>query len=138
MRLAGLGHDSRYCSQVDRFSSVPMTTSKSSSGSRPSGPASGVETTCSSQTEGGVRNQPTGRSKARANATSPSADTCLIRLPSTERSIDDHDAGARSEERRVGEECVCTCRSRWCPLPEKNKEVFTMINVRYREIKYEK
>src|SRR3546814_21101497 len=22
---------------------------------------------------------------------------------------------ARSEERRVGEECVCTCRSRWSP-----------------------
>src|SRR3546814_18483721 len=23
--------------------------------------------------------------------------------------------GARSEERRVGKECVSTCRSRWCP-----------------------
>src|SRR3546814_14091028 len=23
--------------------------------------------------------------------------------------------GARSEERRVGKECVCTCRSRWSP-----------------------
>src|SRR3546814_14373660 len=22
----------------------------------------------------------------------------------------------RSEERRVGQECVCTCRSRWCPM----------------------
>src|SRR3546814_20059018 len=26
---------------------------------------------------------------------------------------------ARSEERRVGNECVCTCRSRWCPSPSK-------------------
>src|SRR3546814_13211005 len=23
----------------------------------------------------------------------------------------------RSEERRVGKECVCTCRSRWSPYP---------------------
>src|SRR3546814_1632532 len=29
---------------------------------------------------------------------------------------DDHDAEiARSEERRVGKECVSTCRSRWSP-----------------------
>src|SRR3546814_15622866 len=26
-------------------------------------------------------------------------------------------SGARSEERRVGQECVCTCRSRWSPNP---------------------
>src|SRR3546814_17793024 len=25
------------------------------------------------------------------------------------------DAGVRSEERRVGQECVSTCRSRWAP-----------------------
>src|SRR3546814_12855220 len=25
--------------------------------------------------------------------------------------------GARSEERRVGKECVSTCRSRWSPFP---------------------
>src|SRR3546814_13497022 len=28
---------------------------------------------------------------------------------------------ARSEERRVGEECVGTCRSRWSPQHEKKK-----------------
>src|SRR3546814_18289456 len=30
-----------------------------------------------------------------------------------------HDAntGKRSEERRVGKECVSTCRSRWAPYP---------------------
>src|SRR3546814_12190487 len=27
----------------------------------------------------------------------------------------DRDADARSEERRVGKECVSTCRSRWTP-----------------------
>src|SRR3546814_17665296 len=33
---------------------------------------------------------------------------------------------ARSEERRVGEECVSTCRSRWSPyhLKKKNKSKY--------------
>src|SRR3546814_11263172 len=29
----------------------------------------------------------------------------------------------RSEERRVGKECVSTCRSRWSPYHEKNKQI---------------
>src|SRR3546814_13973926 len=28
----------------------------------------------------------------------------------------------RSEERRVGKECVSTCRSRWSPYPSKKKQ----------------
>src|SRR3546814_17637155 len=28
----------------------------------------------------------------------------------------------RSEERRVGQECVSTCRSRWSPCPDKHKK----------------
>src|SRR3546814_16624927 len=28
----------------------------------------------------------------------------------------------RSEERRVGKECVCTCRSRWSPYHENKNE----------------
>src|SRR3546814_12990273 len=28
----------------------------------------------------------------------------------------------RSEERRVGKECVCTCRSRWSPVHKKKKK----------------
>src|SRR3546814_15682803 len=28
---------------------------------------------------------------------------------------------ARSDERRVGKECVSTCRSRWSPYPKKKK-----------------
>src|SRR3546814_11760039 len=31
-----------------------------------------------------------------------------------------HNALRRSEERRVGQECVSTCRSRWSPYHEKN------------------
>src|SRR3546814_12602785 len=33
-----------------------------------------------------------------------------------------HRAQHRSEERRVGKECVSTCRSRWVPCPIKNKQ----------------
>src|SRR3546814_9795593 len=32
------------------------------------------------------------------------------------------DPGARSEERRVGKECVSTCRSRWSPYHSKKKK----------------
>src|SRR3546814_19537072 len=32
-------------------------------------------------------------------------------------------AARRSEERRVGKECVSTCRSRWSPYHEKKKKV---------------
>src|SRR3546814_17408828 len=31
-------------------------------------------------------------------------------------------AGERSEERRVGKECVGTCRARWSPYPQKKKK----------------
>src|SRR3546814_17273790 len=31
-------------------------------------------------------------------------------------------AQVRSEERRVGKDCVSTCRSRWSPYRSKNKE----------------
>src|SRR3546814_19480171 len=33
----------------------------------------------------------------------------------------DVDAADRSEERRVGKECVSTCSSRWSTYPSKNK-----------------
>src|SRR3546814_12095912 len=34
----------------------------------------------------------------------------------------DPDGGYRSEERRVGKECVGTCRSRWWPYQSKKKQ----------------
>src|SRR3546814_21037279 len=33
----------------------------------------------------------------------------------------------RSDERRVGKECVSTCRSRWSPYHKKNKKIITQI-----------
>src|SRR3546814_3981952 len=39
------------------------------------------------------------------------------------------DAIARSEERRVGKECVSTCRSRWSPYPStKNQNIKTIAS----------
>src|SRR3546814_12886431 len=46
---------------------------------------------------------------------------------------------ARSEERRVGKECVSTCRSRWWPYHEKKKkhtayketEIYTETKTKY-------
>src|SRR3546814_19317619 len=35
----------------------------------------------------------------------------------------------RSEERRVGKECVSTCRSRWSPYPEKKNKSKTEVYV---------
>src|SRR3546814_13662531 len=35
-------------------------------------------------------------------------------------SVDGMIGARRSEERRVGKECVSTCRSRWSPLHKKN------------------
>src|SRR3546814_14748893 len=34
-------------------------------------------------------------------------------------------SGSRSEERRVGKECVSTCRSRWSPYHSNNKSLFS-------------
>src|SRR3546814_17965070 len=31
----------------------------------------------------------------------------------------------RSDERRVGKECVRTCRARWAPYNEKHKKIYT-------------
>src|SRR3546814_13475673 len=36
-------------------------------------------------------------------------------------------ATIRSEERRVGKECVSTCRSRWSPYPSKTKTKLKLI-----------
>src|SRR3546814_14699064 len=36
--------------------------------------------------------------------------------------LDERNLAIRSEERRVGKECVSTCRSRWSPYHEKKKK----------------
>src|SRR3546814_19716512 len=38
----------------------------------------------------------------------------------------------RSEERRVGKECVSTCRSRWSPYHEKKKNITVNTRVAIR------
>src|SRR3546814_18807545 len=38
------------------------------------------------------------------------------------------DLPARSEERRVGKECVSTCRSRWSPYLSKHNKINTKRN----------
>src|SRR3546814_17818537 len=40
---------------------------------------------------------------------------CLNFMPSGPVKTDNKKFTSRSEERRVGKECVSTCRSRWCP-----------------------
>src|SRR3546814_19668895 len=37
-------------------------------------------------------------------------------------------ARARSEERRVGKECVSTCSSRWSPYHSKNNNAYSTIS----------
>src|SRR3546814_13170045 len=44
-------------------------------------------------------------------------DRCAI----DRRRVDSHPVVRRSEERRVGKECVSTCRSRWSPYHLKKK-----------------
>src|SRR3546814_20071534 len=42
--------------------------------------------------------------------------------------------GVRTEERRVGKECVRTCRSRWSPINSK-KHIQTHITLNYNHTK---
>src|SRR3546814_15756471 len=49
-----------------------------------------------------------------------------LRLPATER--------RRSEERRVGKECVSTCRSRWSPYHYKKNKIQGYQNERTQHI----
>src|SRR3546814_9514773 len=57
---------------------------------------------------------------ARSKSSPPSSllSNCLafpIRVPAFSRLFLSNPGSARSEERRVGKECVSTCRSRWSP-----------------------
>src|SRR3546814_11762151 len=51
------------------------------------------------------------------------------------RVVIEHDRQpGRSEERRVGDECVSTCRSRWSPDPEKKTKGITIQSVGYFKV----
>src|SRR3546814_11302234 len=58
--------------------------------------------------------------RASIHAAGCKRDTCLRGLPPRPRWVEVR--GPRSEERRVGKECVSTCRSRWSPNHEKKKK----------------
>src|SRR3546814_12634082 len=66
----------------------------------------------------------------------PVHQACSCRFRSPSRSAPQAEQGilqdlghrGRSEERRVGKECVSTCRSRWLTYAEKKKEPTVMIN----------
>src|SRR3546814_15682081 len=70
------------------------------------------------------RLHPAGNEKARQHsnakrAHAPFSETCW--RPGTPRL-------QRSEERRVGKECVSTCRSRWSPYHSKKQNTMTRTN----------
>src|SRR3546814_15355623 len=44
--------------------------------------------------------------------------------------VPDNTSFRRSEERRVGKECVSTCRSRWSPYHEKKKLQYKQIDIK--------
>src|SRR3546814_11937984 len=52
-----------------------------------------------------------------AEAVDRAADVALAIVHAAEPQTALRVDGARSEERRVGKECVSTCRSRWSPYP---------------------
>src|SRR3546814_17016770 len=52
-------------------------------------------------------------------------------LVSSEAASDTPSPSPRSEERRVGKECVSTCRSRWSPSHYKKKNELKKSNTHY-------
>src|SRR3546814_15363393 len=57
----------------------------------------------------------------RSPAISQSMNTTALKKPFSPGSTAPRIIMSRSEERRVGKECVSTCRSRWSRVHEKNK-----------------
>src|SRR3546814_18571288 len=55
----------------------------------------------------------------------PRAGAPVLRSAEAERVSAMRVVQARSEERRVGKECVSTCRSRWSPYHSKKKKTDT-------------
>src|SRR3546814_5842312 len=59
-------------------------------------------------------------------------DRQTYRLPVLFKTIQQQDFSAdQSEERRVGKECVRTCRSRWSPLNSKKKKQKQILDKQY-------
>src|SRR3546814_20665139 len=67
-----------------------------------------------------------GRMKRLLVGTAITGSVCMLLLAPGARA-------GRSEERRVGEECVSTCRSRWSPFHEKKKKIKTSTTSAIRQ-----
>src|SRR3546814_12980664 len=74
---------------------------------------------------------PRGSSRTLASAPNGPHRQAWVSMPST--------GPLRSEERRVGKECVCTCRSRWSPYHKKKKSLLLIydINVKLTQIHHQ-
>src|SRR3546814_17721327 len=66
---------------------------------------------------GGIAIEPENRLSAAGEKMVPAFDRTP--LPEAGLRLDQEDVVIRSEERRVGKECVSTCRSRWTPYHKK-------------------
>src|SRR3546814_12589226 len=68
----------------------------------------------------------------------PDLATVAVRHRASHDDYDESVFDARSEERRVGKECVSTCRSRWSPSHSKKKQRESPRNiaVNYENIPY--
>src|SRR3546814_15621927 len=65
------------------------------------------------------------------NASTPVAIFAFARPDHLRRTIQSLQANAeRSEERRVGKECVSTCRSRWSPYHSNKTHICTNVATR--------
>src|SRR3546814_1190909 len=69
----------------------------------------------------GISKKPWIWSACRSSVSTRLAPAAVIRLATSLAEIGVR--GPRSEERRVGKECVSTCRSRWSTYYEKNNEI---------------
>src|SRR3546814_15715410 len=57
----------------------------------------------------------------------PDGGSAISALLSPPSMLSLHSTAGRSEERRVGKECVSTCRSRWSPYHSKKKKYIIVI-----------
>src|SRR3546814_20497842 len=73
-----------------------------------------------------ARAAPTKRARSAASSVLIRSGSAPITSPTSDMMQSDRQS-IRSEERRVGKECVSTCRSRWSPDNKKNKKQYHVI-----------
>src|SRR3546814_19432599 len=112
----------------------------SSSPQRPLAPASAENSMITKRRPAGARKRALGEPAAggvRAGlglAAAPQGKRAQVRSSGPDKTRDPW-RGPRPEERRVGKECVSTCRSRWSPDHYKKKKYNKLVHANYREIR---